>query len=82
VQIYARLLKRRESQAIRSLAGFRRIHLRKGETSIVEIEIPKERLRIWDAREKDYVVEPGDYEIEAGASSEDIRARKTMTIAQ
>ena len=81
VQIYARHLKRKESQAIRSLAGFRRVHLRKGETSTVEIEIPKECLRSWDARHQGYVVEPGGYEIEAGASSEDIRTRKTLTIA-
>ncbi|HEY5704275.1 MAG TPA: glycoside hydrolase family 3 N-terminal domain-containing protein [Terrimicrobiaceae bacterium] len=82
VQIYVRHLEPRESPTNRSLAGFKRISLRKGESRIVEIKIPKKCLRVWDIQRKDYVLEPGDYEIEAGSSSEDIRTRTITTIAR
>ncbi len=56
------------------------MHLKRGESKKVTIEVPAERLRYWDTEKKQYVVEPGDYEILIGAASDDIRLKLPMTI--
>ena len=45
------------------------------------MEIPVERFRYWDTAKKQYVVEPGDYELIVGAASDDIRLRVPLKIA-
>jgi beta-glucosidase len=54
--------------------------LKRGESKTVTVEVPATRLRYWDAEKKQYVVEPGDYEILIGAASDDIRLKLPMTI--
>jgi beta-glucosidase len=39
----------------------------------VKLVVPASTLRQWDSQQKAYVVEPGDYVLEVGASSTDIR---------
>jgi beta-glucosidase len=62
-----------------ALCGFTRVHLKQGESKKVTIEVPAIRLRYWDTQKKQYVVEPGDYEILVGAASDDIRLTLPMT---
>ena len=64
-----------------ALCGFARVHLKRGESSKVTVEVPTQRLRYWDTQKKQYVVEPGDYEFLIGAASDDIRLKLPMTIA-
>ena len=40
-----------------------------------------ERFRYWDTAKKQYVVEPGNYELLVGAASDDIRLRAPLKIA-
>jgi len=54
--------------------------LKRGETSRVTVEVPATRLRYWDTQNKQYVVEPGNYEILIGAASDDIRMKLPITI--
>jgi beta-glucosidase len=56
------------------------VHLNRGETKRVTVEVPAERLRYWDTEKKQYVVEPGDYEFLIGAASDDIRLKLPMTV--
>jgi beta-glucosidase len=56
------------------------VHLKRGESKMVSIEVPATRLRYWDTEKKQYMVEPGDYEILIGAASDDIRLKLPMTI--
>jgi beta-glucosidase len=63
-----------------ALCGFARVHLKRGESSEVTVEVPVARLRYWDTQKKQYVVEPGDYEFFVGAASDDIRLTLPMTI--
>lgn len=79
VQIYARPSKRHPGDAVRSLVGFQRVAIAKGETRIVEIEIPYDRLRVWNPATKAYEVRPGRYELEIGASSADLRAKLSVS---
>jgi beta-glucosidase len=53
----------------KSLAGFSRIHLKPQETKTVSFRVPQEQLEIWNAEGK-WVVEPGNFTIWAGGSSE------------
>jgi beta-glucosidase len=53
----------------RALKGFSRIHLKPGETRNVIFRIPEEQLAIWNTEQK-WTVEPGEYTVWAGGSSE------------
>ena len=79
-QVYFRHVNSAVPQPRLALCGFTRIHLKRGEANKVTIEVPAQRLRYWDPRKKQYVVEPGDYEILIGAASDDIRLKLPMTI--
>jgi beta-glucosidase len=79
-QVYYRHVDSRVPQPKLALCGFTRVHLKHGKSKKVTIEIPTERLRYWDTEKKQYVVEPGKYEILVGAASDDIRLKLPMTI--
>ena len=53
----------------RSLKGFSRIHLRPQETETVSFRVPQNQLAVWNAEGK-WAVEPGNFTIWAGGSSE------------
>ena len=74
VQVYFRHVKSALPQAREALCGFRRVTVKQGQTARVTIEFPIKEFRYWDVATKQYVVEPGEYEIMAGAASDDIRA--------
>ncbi len=78
VQVYVRPLESPVSQPVRSLKGFQRAHFRKGETRTIEILLPVASLRRYDEDADRFVVDPGTYELQVGASSSDIR--KTITV--
>ncbi|WP_207535303.1 glycoside hydrolase family 3 N-terminal domain-containing protein [Desertivirga arenae] len=61
------------------LRGFERIKLNPGETKTVTFTILPEHLELLDRNMKP-VVEPGEFEVLIGSSSEDIRLKETFTI--
>lgn len=63
----------------KNLAGFQRIHLEPGEAQELSFTIDRKHLELLDADMK-WVVEPGDFVLMAGASSEDIRLNGTLTV--
>jgi beta-glucosidase len=80
VQAYFRHVKSAEPQPRMALCGFARVHVTRGEAAKVSLEIPAERFRYWDTKQKQYVVEAGDYELLVGAASDDIRVRVPLKI--
>ncbi|RVT75286.1 glycoside hydrolase family 3 protein [Flavobacterium sufflavum] len=52
----------------KTLKGFKRIFIKKGETKHVEFSLTSEELAIWN-REMKKVVEPGDFEVMIGGNS-------------
>jgi beta-glucosidase len=80
VQLYVRHLNSPVPQAKKSLAGFKRISLKKGASQIVEIDLPASALRYWDVDADQYVVPSGPFEIQIGASSDDIRTTAQVRI--
>lgn len=61
------------------LRGFERVTLDPGETKSVSFEVKPSHLELLD-RNMNWTVEPGEFEIRIGASSEDIRLKKTITL--
>jgi beta-glucosidase len=80
VQVYYRHVDSSVPQPKIALCGFARVSLKQGESKTVTIDVPAERLRYWDTKKQDYVVEPGKYEILVGAASDDIRLTLPMTV--
>jgi beta-glucosidase len=79
-QIYFRHVNSAQPQPKLALCGFTRLHLQPGQTVRLTMDIPLERFRYWDTNKKQYVVEPGDYELLVGAASDDIRLRVPLEI--
>ena len=79
-QVYYRHLNSAVPQPNLALCGFARVHLKRGESSNVTVEVPAARLRYWDTQKKQYVVEPGAYEFLIGVASDDIRIKLPMTL--
>ena len=61
------------------LRGFERVTLEPGETRTVAFEITPSHLQILD-KNMNWTVEPGEFDIRIGASSEDIKLRDTVTV--
>lgn len=79
VQLYIRDVLSSITTYEKNLAGFQRIHLEPGETQELSFTIDRKHLELLDADMK-WVVEPGNFVLMAGASSEDIRLNGTLTV--
>jgi len=82
VQVYVRQIgcaECQDRQPVRKLVGFKRVRVGVGESVVFEFTIPAKELRQWDSRKAAYTIAPGQYEIECGASSSDIRVRQSFT---
>ncbi len=81
VQLYVRDVASKLPMPVKQLRGFERIELEKGEQKKVTFKLSAETdLRYYDAMKRQYAVEGGDFEIQIGASSTDIRLKKTITV--
>lgn len=80
-QLYYRHVNSKMPQPKLALCGFSRVNVKSGGTAEVTINVPAERLRFWDEAKKQYVVEPGDYELLVGAASDDIKLKLPLTVA-
>jgi beta-glucosidase len=64
---------------VKVLKEFKKVEIRPSELVTVSFSIPLEELGLWD-KEMKYVIEPGEFEIMVGSSSNDIRLRTTIAI--
>jgi len=80
VQLYIRDSVSSVTRPIKELKGFQRIHLAAGERQTVAFPIGTEQLQFYD-REMQRVVEPGEFEVMVGSSSQDIES-VTLTVAE
>jgi beta-glucosidase len=80
VQVYIRDIKASVKVPIRQLKRFKRITLKPGERKTVSFSLPASELSFYDIESNDFIVEPGEFEVQIGSSSEDIRLRKTFFV--
>ena len=79
VQLYIRDVLSSVTTYEKNLAGFERVHLQPGETKEVKFTIDRKHLELLDADMK-WVVEPGEFVVMAGSSSEDIRQTTVLNV--
>ena len=77
VQLYARF---KGDDASRRLRGFERVAVKAGETVRVEMEVPLEDLKLWDAENHEWALPEGRTRLMLGASSADIRLKKKVRL--
>ena len=79
VQLYIRDLLSSVTTFEKNLCGFERVHLAPGESKVVPFKILPRDLELMN-RKGDWVVEPGEFKLMVGASSEDIRQEKSLWV--
>lgn len=83
VQLYVKDVQSEKWMPIKQLRGFERIALDKGELKTITFTLnPKKDFRHYNSMKRKYEVELGDFEIELGASSSDIRLTKTVQVKE
>ena len=75
-QVYTRLSEYEGKAPLKELRGFKRVHLKRGESKEVTIHLRREDLRYWSESNKQFVVPQGLPKVMVGASSADIRLEK------
>ena len=80
VQLYVHDPESQVIQPLRSLKGFKRVNIGEGESQVVTIPLAIRDLGYYNEQQKRFVVEPGDLEIQVGASSSDIRLSQTIRV--
>ncbi|WP_151481621.1 glycoside hydrolase family 3 C-terminal domain-containing protein [Streptomyces albicerus] len=79
-QLYTRAVAPSVPRPRRELLAHRRIHLVPGASTELTFELPLSAFEFWDVAQGSWRLEPGAYELLAGASSEDIRLRETLEL--
>ncbi len=67
---------------VRELKGFAKIDLAPGETKTVTIPVTPRDLAYFDVPGKQWKADAGDYEIQVGASSRDLRQKATVRLSR
>lgn len=79
VQLYVRDVVASVPRPPRELKGFRRVSLQPGERKTVTFTLNDDAFAFYDETRRQWTVEPGEFEIQIGASSRDIRLNGTLT---
>ena len=79
VQVYVQDVLASVNVARYQLKGFSKAVIKAGETKTVKVDLPVSDWGLWNQRMK-YVVEPGDFILYVGTSSEDFKGNVTVTV--
>jgi len=80
-QLYVREVAPPVRRAEKSLRGFQRVSLQPGETRHVTFTlVPNEDFTHYDVEHKRYAVNKGNYELQLGASSRDIKLKSSVAV--
>lgn len=80
VQLYVKAPRFSSAVPKKELKAFRRIHIDKGTTTAVTLTFDVNDLAFWDVNSNSRVLWSGEYEIQVGASGEDIRQTAEITV--
>ncbi|MDN0199771.1 glycoside hydrolase family 3 C-terminal domain-containing protein [Streptomyces sp. S.PNR 29] len=79
-QLYIQALEPSVPRPRRELVAHRRVTLAPGERTGLSFTLPLSAFEFWDVAHGRWRLEPGPYALLAGASSEDVRLRTTVTL--
>lgn len=80
VQLYVHDPVSRLDRVYKELKGFEKIFLNPGEAKTVTMSLTEESFRYYDDTQKKWVVEPGQFDILIGNSSENLPLRTSVTV--
>lgn len=78
-QLYIRDLVSSVTTPVKALKAFDKVFLQPGEEKQIKFQVNKNDLKLWNVS-KQWVLEPGEFEVYLGASSEDIRLKDKFTV--
>ncbi|PWW24997.1 beta-glucosidase [Geodermatophilus normandii] len=81
VQVYVATTAGPVRRPARELRAFTKVALEPGESRTVELELDRRAFAYWDVREGGWVVAPGEYTVQVGASAAEVLAEETVTLA-
>ena len=79
VQVYVNDEKSSVPRPIRELKGFKRVLIAPGESVTLEFILDDKAFAFWSSNEKQWIIEPGKFNIDVGSSSRDIKLSKFVT---
>ena len=79
VQLYVRDKISWVASPIKQLKAFKKVLVKSGKKETITLELPISELALYDARMK-HIVEPGEFEIQVGSSSDHIHFNKTIVV--
>ncbi len=65
---------------VHELKAFSRVELQPGETKAIQFSLENSAFSYWSPQKKDWVLEPGTFEVQVGASSRDIRLKTAVRV--
>ena len=80
VQVYITPITPKIDRPVKELKAFAKVKLQPGRTGKVTFILNRQDFACFDSENHAFTVDPGDYEILIGASSEDIRLRGICTL--
>ncbi len=80
VQLYVTHEKSKVQRPIKELKAFDRLHLKKGESKTVTLRLKASDLAYWNETTHKFEVEKDQVKLTVGASSEDVRLTKTISV--
>jgi beta-glucosidase len=82
VQLYVRDVESSVDRPVKELKAFRRVSLEPGETQTVSFALDKSAFAFYDVKRRDWVAEPGTFEVLVGSSSRDIRLKAIFELTK
>lgn len=79
-QIYVSDLKASAPRPTQELKGFEKVSLEAGERKTVRLELTKSAFSFWNDQTKEWILEPGEFQLSIGASSRDIRLSSKINL--
>jgi len=67
---------------VKELKGFRRIELAPGKSATVNFTLDKSAMAFYNTQKKDWITEPGKFDVLVGSSSRDIRLKGSFELPQ
>lgn len=80
IQLYVGKVGGEVERPEKELKKFKKIALKKGESTTVKMTIPKDAFTYYSVENKKFVKDPGTYNIMVGFSSRDIKVQKTIQV--
>ena len=80
VQVYVHDAKAAVKRPEKELKGFEKVMLKPGESKVVTLMLDADAFKYYDEAKKQWVLEPGQFEVQVGSASDNIRQRAGLTL--